>query len=169
MSLYRKSFEDLLREGTQLLHSGKVQEALPLLRSAHERQPHHLNATLNFSGALILSRKFRDAVSILEPMAESVPDNAMIWVNLGAAYLGNPVLAREEEQDQALNAFKQALQIDPQAPSVAYNIGLIYEDRQEIKRAMKWFDKAIRTNPRDVHARRKLKRLGEEMASTDNE
>ena len=152
-------FEQLFRKGTQLLHQGKVAEALPLLEEAHKLNPDHMDAALNLSGAYILSKKFRKAAAILEPLSEQYPDEAMIWTNLGAAYLGNPVLARDKEQRQAITAFEKALAANPVAPNVAYNIGLIYRDRQEIGKAISWFKKAIQANPNDRDARNLLRGL----------
>lgn len=152
-------FEQLFRKGTALLHQGKVMEARPFLEQAHKLEPDHRDAALNLSGAYILTKKFRKAVALLEPLSEQYPDEAMIWTNLGAAYLGNPVLARDEEQQQAIAAFEKALAINPMAPNVAYNIGLIYRDRRETERAIVWFKKAIRTNPNDQDARNLLRSL----------
>jgi tetratricopeptide (TPR) repeat protein len=118
-----------------------------------------MDAALNLSGAYILTKKFRKAVTILEPLSEQYPDEAMIWTNLGAAYLGNPVLARDEEQRQAIVAFEKALLANPMAPNVAYNIGLIYRDRREVDRAIIWFKKAIQSNPNDQDARNLLRTL----------
>jgi tetratricopeptide (TPR) repeat protein len=153
------SFDDIFREGSHLLHMGKVEEAVPLLRRAVKMQPENVDAAINLSGALILDRKFRQAITILEPYKELASNNAMVWINLGAAYLGNPVLARDAEQMPAIEAFERALEIDPTAPNVAYNIGLIYEDRKEIEESILWFEKALQVNPIDEHARRKIKRL----------
>ncbi|NIP52669.1 MAG: tetratricopeptide repeat protein, partial [Aliifodinibius sp.] len=94
-----------------------------------------------------MNKKFRKAVPILETLSEYEPDNAMVWTNLGAAYLGNPVLAMDKQQLKAIAAFEQALEIDPIAPNVAYNIGLIYRDRQEHEEAIYWFRQAIKANP----------------------
>jgi tetratricopeptide (TPR) repeat protein len=152
-------FEQLFRNGTQLLHQGKVAEALPLLEEAHKLNPDHMDAALNLSGAYILSKKFRKAAAILEPLSEQYPDEAMIWTNLGAAYLGNPVLARDKEQRQAIAAFEKALAAHSVAPNVAYNIGLIYRDRQEVDKAISWFKKAIQANPNDRDARNLLRSL----------
>ena len=152
-------FEEVFSEGTRLLHKGKAAEAAVLLEQAHSLQPEHGDATINLSGAYILSGKFKQAVALLEPLSDREPDNAMVWTNLGAAYLANPVLARDQEQQLAIAAFKRALAIRPAAPSVAYNLGLIYRDRQESKKAIKWFRQAIRDNPNDQHARQKLDKL----------
>jgi tetratricopeptide (TPR) repeat protein len=159
MSEPNSSFDELFRQGTALLHGGRVNEALPLLQRACLLEPEHVDAGINLAGAYILSKQFKQATAILEPLRQTAPDNAMIWTNLGAAYLGNPVLATDEQQRQAIAAFEQALFLNPAAPSVAYNIGLIYRDRQETEQAIHWFRRAVQTNPRDKDARRILKRL----------
>ena len=87
--------------------------------------------------------------------------------NAVAAYLGNPILARPEEQDRAIEAFKQALVHDPIAPNVAYNIGLIYRDQKNIDEATYWFRKAIQANPRDNDARAWLDKM--ESAAEEQE
>lgn len=142
-----------------MLHQGKANDALPLLQQAHQLAPEHVDAGINLAGAYILTKKFTKAVAVLEPLREINPHNAMIWTNLGAAYLGNPILATDEQQQQAIAAFEQAVALNPAAPSVAYNIGLIYRDRQENEQAIHWFRRAVQTNPRDKDARRILKRL----------
>ena len=152
-------FDDIFREGSHLLHQGKAEEAIPYLRQAVQMQPENVDAAINLSGALILDRKFRQAITVLEPFKALSLDNSMVWINLGAAYLGNPVLAQDKEQMSAISAFKHALEIDSLAPSVAYNIGLIYEDRNEFEESILWLEKALQANPNDEHARRKLKRL----------
>jgi tetratricopeptide (TPR) repeat protein len=153
---------ELLREGTDLLRQGKVREALPLLEEAHEIDKVQPDVALNLGSAYILAGKFSKAVPILEALRAREPANAMVWTNLGAAYLGNPVLATDEQQRAAIDAFKRALEIDPVAPSVAYNIGLIYRDRGEREKAIQWFGRALESNPRDQHARHVLRRLIDE-------
>ena len=86
----------------------------------------------------------------------------MIWTNLGAAYLGNPILARDEHHDKAIAAFKKALEIDPKAPNVAYNLGLIYRDRKETPEALHWFQQALKANPNDNDAQRYIDDLSAE-------
>ena len=154
-------FDALFRRGSELLHRGKVNDAVTVLQKAHELQPEHFDAALNLSGAYILTKKFKQAAALLDKLREQAPNNAMVWTNLGAAYLGNPVLAREEEQLQAIAAFEQALAIDPVAPNVAYNIGLIYRDRREYDMAIAWFKRALQANPNDKDARDLIKKLND--------
>lgn len=154
-------FKALFRRGTELLHRGKAQEAAVLLEEAYSLKPEHFDASLNLSGAYILTKKFKQAVSLLETLRDQAPDNPMVWTNLGAAYLGNPVLARDEEQLRAIAAFEQALVLNPVAPSVAYNIGLIYRDRRESDMAIAWFQRALQANPNDQDARNLIAKLRE--------
>jgi protein O-GlcNAc transferase len=154
-----QKFDRLFRRGTDLLHRGQPNEAAKFLERAYRLNAEHQDMVVNLAGAYILIGRFKQAVPLLESLVERVPDNAMIWTNLGAAYLGNPILAADEEQRKAIAAFKQALEINPAAPHVAYNLGLIYRDRQESEQAIYWFRKAIQNNPNDQDARRILERL----------
>lgn len=163
----QKRFQALFRRGTEMLHRGETKRAAQLLERAYHIDKTHLDTAVNLSGAYILTKKFKKAVEVLEPFSqgEVAETNEMLWTNLGAAYLGNPILAREEEQLEAISAFEKALAINPIAPNVAYNIGLIYRDREDFENAIHWFDQAIKANPNDKDARRISLRLKEKLAS----
>ncbi|MCA9935393.1 MAG: tetratricopeptide repeat protein [Ardenticatenaceae bacterium] len=152
-------FDAAFRRGTELLHQNNPQEALPHLEQACKLDATHVDAAINLSGAYILTKKFAQALAILEPLTETAPENTMVWINLGAAHLGNPVLARDAEQIKAIAAFEKALDLNPAAPSVAYNLGLIYRDRKDTEQAIYWFRRAIQANPQDRDARSLLEKL----------
>ncbi|GAB4164133.1 MAG: hypothetical protein Fur0021_39630 [Candidatus Promineifilaceae bacterium] len=145
---------------------GKSAEAVEWLQLAHALDKAHHQAALNLSSAYILTQKFGQAVAILEQLSQREPDNPTIWQNLGAAYLGNPILATDEMQQRAIAAFKQALALNPAAPHVAYNLGLVYRDRQEHEEAIHWFRRAVQADPHDVDARRLLQRLQAAVGET---
>ena len=159
----QEEIQTLLKRGTQLLQRGQNQEATAVLEKARVLDGVNPDVALNLSGAYILAKKFKQAVEILEPLSEAEPHNAMVWTNLGAAYLGNPILARDEEHDKAIAAFEKAFEINPAAPNVAYNLGLIYRDRKEYETAISWFNKAIQANPTDQDARNIKARLEEKL------
>ena len=142
-----------------MLAQGEAQQAQAIFERLFRLRPDDVSVALNLSGAYILNKQFKRAVPILEEVRAREPHNAMAWTNLGAALLGNPVLATTEEQAQAIAAFERALECDPVAPNVAYNIGLIYRDRQDVVRAIQWFTRALQANPLDADARRILAKL----------
>jgi tetratricopeptide (TPR) repeat protein len=152
-------FNESFKQGTELLHGGRAAESVPFLKEALRIKPDNADAAINLGGAYILTKRFREAVDILEPVSQKRPNHAQIWINLGAAYLGNPVLARQEEQESAIAAFERALAIEPTAPSVAYNIGLVYRDMGKTDQALDWFHKALQHNPADKDARSQLRKL----------
>lgn len=164
-----EKMSDLLKQGTDLLRRGNTAEALPLLEEAYALDPDNFDAALNLSGAYILSKQFKKAVPILERLSEKSPENEMVWTNLGAAYLGNPILAKDADQQRAVEAFQKALAINPAAPHAAYNIGLIYRDRQENDAAISWFQKALQANPNDQHARQIINRLRQKKEKGGND
>lgn len=151
--------QPLLNEGTRLLREGKVAEAIDSLERAREIDAASVPILLNLGGAYVMAGSHRKAIQPLEAARDVEPQNAMVWINLGAAYLGNPVLATPEQQLDAIRAFERALQLNPAAPSVHYNLGLIYVDRGQADLAAEAFQKAIEVNPRDRDARRWLDKV----------
>ena len=154
-----RQFHWQMSQGTQLLEARKPKEALPLLKRAHEIRPADADAALNLSTAYLMLGQAKLAVPVCEEAVKHTPDNARLWINLGAAYVGNPVLASDEQQTKAIDAFKRALQVDPLAPSAAYNIGLIHVDRDELEQAIAAFTLAAKSDPGDLDAKRMLRKL----------
>lgn len=156
------SFAEAMNRGARLLEQGRPRQALPLLIQAASRRPDDMDAAINLGGAHIMLRRFEQAIAILEEAAQREPDNSKVWINLGAAYLGDPETATPEQQADAIAAFERALELDPAAPSVNYNLGLIYRDRAELQTALAHFHRAAAINPLDRDARMlmiKLERL----------
>lgn len=149
----------LLNRGANLLQQGKASEAIPHLERAYQLDSSSVPAQINLGGAYVLAGRHEKAVPLLEAARDAEPQNVMVWINLGAAYLGNPVLATPEQQMQAIGAFEAALELNPAAPNVNYNMGLIFVDRQETELAVAAFRRAVQVNPLDRDARAWLRRL----------
>jgi tetratricopeptide (TPR) repeat protein len=149
----------LLNRGARLLEQGKPNEAIVHLERAYELDDTNVPVQINLGGAYVMAGQHGQAVPILEDARDAEPQNVMIWINLGAAYLGNPVLATPEQQMQAIRAFQTALELNPAAPSVNYNLGLIFVDRKEEDLAVASFKRAIQVNPFDRDARAWLRKL----------
>ncbi len=153
--LQRKAYT-LLKKGVQLLRSGKYEEAISVLEEANRLLPDDPDIMMTLGGALIMARKWNRAERFLQQAVKTHPENARLWLNLAAAILGRLEFSTRDRQDRAIEAYKQALRIDPVAPSAHYNIGLIHAERQEWDQAIRWFQEAIRANPADDDARWRL-------------
>jgi tetratricopeptide (TPR) repeat protein len=149
----------LTNQGAALLEQGKAEEAIPHLERAYQLDSTSVPILINLGGALVMAGRHKEAIPLLESARDAEPHNAMIWINLGAAYLGNPILATPEQQMQSITAFQRALELNPAAPNVHYNLGLIFIDRNEYDLAIAAFNKAIQVDPFDRDARNWLRKL----------
>jgi Flp pilus assembly protein TadD len=149
----------LVAEGAQLLGSRRPGEAVTKLTEARRLDPLNVPAAINLGGAYVLQGKFSQAIPVLEAAAQLEPDNVMIWTNLAAAYLGKLPFATLPRQEQAIQAYHRALDLDSQVPHVHYNLGLIYLERKDFQLAAAHFQKALETDPNDRDAQHYLDRI----------
>lgn len=152
-------FRRALSEGAWLLRANRPEEAVSKLLPLYEQAPGNPDVAINLGGAYILLRKWNRAERVLSKAAELHPDNAMIWINLGAAHLGDLELSGPQQQRRAIRAYERALSADPQAPNVHYHLGLIYRDQRNWERAAGYFALALEVNPQDRDAQRWLERV----------
>ena len=147
-----ESLRNALNESAQLLRANRPGEAADMLGPLHGRYPTHPDLAINLGGAYILQRKWDKAVKILEPAAQANEQNAMLWTNLAAAYLGRLELAGPKQQRQAISAYERALAVDPSTPNVHYHLGLIYKEQAAWQEARHHFEQALAVNPADRDA-----------------
>jgi len=150
----------LLNEGARLLRQRRPQEAAQYLERARQLDPTLIEVVINLGGAYVMQGRQAEAVAILGEASHRAPKNVMVWINLAAAYLGRLETSSDEGQRRAIAAFEQALALDPEAPSVSYNLGLIYKQRGEIEKATAHFWRALEVDPADADARIRLQQLG---------
>lgn len=155
----RRQGLQLLGEGARLLSQQRPDEAIAKLEQAAALLPDDPAVAINLGGAYILQRRHNKAVAVLEQASQSAPDHPMIWVNLAAAYLGRLEIAGPQQQAKAIQAYEAALRLDPKTPHVHYNLGLIYKDRRDWRRARSHFEQALVVNPADSDAHSWLRRL----------
>jgi tetratricopeptide (TPR) repeat protein len=155
----RRHVQWLLNQGASLLRQRKPVEAVDHLERARKLDPGLVEIAINLGGAYVMQGRHQEAVSVLEEASQRAPDHVMLWINLGAAYLGYLEESAEENQLRAIAAFEKALSLDPEAPSVNYNLGLIYRERGELQKAAAHFWRALDVDPSDRDARIRLKQL----------
>ena len=165
----QQQINELLNQGAHLLERGQGKEAIAHLTQARDLDPDNVAVLINLGGAYILAGRHKDAIAPLEAARDREPHNPMIWTNLGAAYLGNPVLASDDAQMNAIRAFERAVEINPAAPNVHYNLGLIFLDRGDEELAAAAFRQALEVNPYDRDARYWLEQLDNDLAAPQEE
>ncbi|MGB0387028.1 MAG: tetratricopeptide repeat protein [Ardenticatenaceae bacterium] len=153
---------DTFQQALRLLHQGRAQEAITLLEPLYKRNPDNLEVSVNLSGAYILEARYDEARDLLEKAAQQDPNNVNVWVNLGAARLSSLEKSSPQQQEQAIEAYQQALALDPKAPNVHYMLGLICRVRKEKLRATAHFTRALEQNPNDKDARRMLQAIAKQ-------
>lgn len=162
------NFQQTINESAQLLQQNRPSEAAARLEPLHLLAPTHPDIAINLGGAFILQRKWSRAVRVLTKAAEANPENVMLWINLGAAQLGNLQTAGPQQQARAIRAYEKALQLDPVAPNVYYHLGLIYQDQGNFDRAIAMFQRALEVRPSDTDARYWIDRLTNFKATVQN-
>jgi tetratricopeptide (TPR) repeat protein len=150
----------LLNEGARLLRQRRPDEATGHLDRALQLDPTLIEVAINLGGAYVMQGRHAEAVTVLEEASRRQPENVMIWINLAAAYLGPLKESDEAAQLKAITAFERALSLDSKAPSVNYNLGLIYRQRGETDKAAAHFWRALDVDPKDDDARIRLRQLG---------
>lgn len=148
-----EEFQRALNEGAWLLRQNRPDEALERLLPLYDLAPANPDVAINVGGAYILQAKWNKAERVLARAVELHPDNAMLWMNLGAAHLGRLELAGPKQQERAIRAYERAAAIDPRTPNAYYNLGLIRKERGELQHATAAFEHALEVNPADADAR----------------
>lgn len=162
-------YRAILNESARLLRANRPGEAISVLEPLRARLPDDPDIAINFGGALILQRRWSRAVAILREAVDAAPDNALLWTNLAAAYLGRLETSGPKHQAKAISAYESALAIDPGAPNVHYHLGLIYKRQGNLSRAAALFQRALEIDPNDRDARFWMNKLSAMLVERERE
>lgn len=89
-------------------------------------------------------------VILLAPVPTLWADEALDW------YLKGNEFSQKGEFEQAVEAYHQALQINPDATGPFYNLGLAYKHLKQYERASAAFESALRLEPDNINIRLNL-------------
>ena len=64
-----------------------------------------------------------------------------------------------KQYDEALSEFQKALKLDPQDARILYNLGIIYESKEDIEIAKTLYLKALELDPKLEEAQKHLDKL----------
>ncbi len=77
---------------------------------------------------------------------KALPGDAKAWYNLGIAY------GKSDQLLKAIEAYQQAIRINPEYTNAWYNLGIAYDDSNQFPKAIEAYQQAIRINPQDADA-----------------
>jgi tetratricopeptide (TPR) repeat protein len=134
--------------GRVYVNMGRATDALGPMRSAIRLEPENAIAHLNLGITLENLRRFEEALTELNEAKRLSPQNATIHNELGN--LLNNYLGRTAD---ALVAYQEARRLDPDQPSIQYNVGLALMLLGKSAAAIAPLQEALRLDPQYRNAR----------------
>jgi Tfp pilus assembly protein PilF len=120
----------------------RFKDAETFARKTIELAPEHRDAKNVLGVVLVQEKRYDDAIAVLKPLTEDLvyasPENA--WGNLGWAYL------QRGSVDEAIDALRRALAVQPLFCVGNYRLGLAYEKKGDLPAAREAFTKAVETD-----------------------
>jgi tetratricopeptide (TPR) repeat protein len=88
--------------------------------------------------SLLTSKRYQEALPLLQEAAEYDSQCAEIQFYLGSAYYHTKAM------EQAIEAYQKVLRFQPQTPEAVFNIGSCYEHLHQYDQAIAWYERYVR-------------------------
>ena len=114
----KKSF---LRDGNKLYNDSSYNEAEMQYRKSLEKDQDYFNASFNLADAIYKQERYDEASALFNALEDNAPsknDLAKVYHNLGNS------LVKEQKLKEAINAYKNALRINPDDDDTRHNLAL---------------------------------------------
>ena len=121
----KKSF---LRDGNKLYTDSSYNEAEIQYRKSLEKDQDYFNASFNLADAVYKQERFEEASALFDALKDNAPtedDLAKVYHNLGNS------LVKEQKLEEAIDAYKSALRINPKDEDTRHNLALSKKQKQE--------------------------------------
>jgi tetratricopeptide (TPR) repeat protein len=127
--------------------AGRVENAIPAMRLAIERDPANESYRLRYGLLLTDTRAPKAAIIRLEEALKEFPRSSRLWFALGVAHFTDRKLADAEAD------FKRAVELDPRfAPALAY-LGITLAEQGQFAEALPFYERAVEADGRLAVAR----------------
>src|SRR5256714_5921748 len=139
--------------GNDLLHRGRLDEAVVHFRKALELSPHYPEANNNLGYALANKDNWNEAIGFYQTALRARPDYIKAHNNLGVA------LAVTGKTDQAVAQFREALRIDADFADAHANLGHLFLQLGQRDEAAAELRETLRLKPDDAEVKDQLLQL----------
>ena len=121
ISTFAQNKKSLLRDGNKLYSDSSYNEAEIKYRKSLTKDQDYFNASFNLADAIYKQERYNESSTIFD----ALKDNASSEENLGKIYhnLGNS-LVKEKKLEEGINAYKEALRINPDDDDTRHNLAL---------------------------------------------
>lgn len=138
--LYAESAADYIANGNILANKKQYKEAIEQYQKASKLDPKSNKAILLISLCYVQSGDLDKGLSYAQRLSQQDPTYTSFY-NLGLIY------SVRKESDKALDAFDQALKLNPKSFDAEYQKGLVYTNLKKYDHAIPFFQKALELNP----------------------
>jgi len=138
-----RGFKDPGQRSLELLRSGKIAEALPMLWAIHQERPTDTDTLYNLGVAYSELGQLKKALGILERLVEMQPDHVHSLVALGVACI------KSQELQSGEKYLRQALKREPKNPWALKNPGACLLKQGKANDAIPVFEDAVQIAPKD--------------------
>ena len=121
----KKSF---LRDGNELYTDSSYNDAEMQYRKSLEKDQDYFNASFNLADAVYKQERYKESTVLFDALIDNAPtenDLAKVYHNLGNS------LTQEQKLEEAIEAYKNALRINPNDAETRHNLALSKKQKQE--------------------------------------
>ncbi|MEZ7929224.1 MAG: tetratricopeptide repeat protein [Flavobacteriales bacterium] len=121
----KKSF---LRDGNELYADSSYNEAEMQYRKSLEKDQDYFNASFNLADAVYKQERYEESSALFDALKDNAPtetDLAKVYHNLGNS------LVKEQKLEEAIEAYKNALRINPKDKDTRHNLAITHKQKQQ--------------------------------------
>ena len=121
----KKSF---LRNGNELYTDSSYNDAEIQYRRSLEKDQDYFNASFNLADAVYKQERYEESSALFDALTDNAPtenDLAKVYHNLGNS------LTQEQKLEEAIEAYKNALRINPNDAETRHNLALSKKQNQQ--------------------------------------
>jgi tetratricopeptide (TPR) repeat protein len=130
--------------GIALMHEGKIEAAMHQFQRALQLKPDFKMAENNLKRAVSIQKELETEIARLQALLKEEPENFELHFKLGNLYF------RKGDQQQALQQYKQALQLNPKFLPALNNLALVTAANKEYYKALTVFMDILNYAPDDA-------------------
>ena len=157
-----RSFKEPKDQALELLQSGKIAEAIPLLWTLYQEHPNDTDALYNLGVAYSELGQTPKAIAILERLVELDPMHVHGLVGLGVAYIRSQKLQFGEDH------LRKALKLEPGNQWALKNLGACLLKQDKADEAVPVLEAAVKEAPRDLQSIIGLGQALEQVGRTED-